>query len=65
MKLVKAAFIDPTRITERIVGGPHFISGWMTEDGKRMFSQDRKTMWFSDVVNTCWSETLNYGGHKL
>lgn len=66
MGLVPAVFLDPTRITDRLFGGPHFMSGFTldTPDGVRFFSQDCKTMWIASTVSVAWREGFNYAGHK-
>lgn len=57
--------IDPERIADRLFGGPFFICGRFSPDGKRFVSGDGKKMWFMDVVVTCWNEGLNYKAHKI
>ena len=61
----KAYFADPRRKKEFHFGGPHFIEGWVNEDGTRFFTSDRKTMWFSSTMRFCSFEGLNYEGHKI
>lgn len=63
----KTTFQDPERITERSTSGPHLIDGWAMSTGGaiRLFSQDRKKMWFKSVYAAACYEGFDYVGHRI
>lgn len=65
LKMERVSFIDPTRIKERLTGGPYFIEGWALSDDSRYFNKDKTRMWLASALWICWEEGLNYEGHRI